>query len=162
MGPTELPVVERPEPPGYIAGVLGCLLGAGLGLMIGVWLGSAYSDRFMPNAELEALGPIIVGEALGIWLGGAIGVFIALKIARRRSAAPTAALVAAAIPAWAIVSLPSLFWLLQTMSGDDVPGVLQVVLPVIVLVAPPPLASRWLVLHNEKVRAQKDREESSG
>jgi hypothetical protein len=162
VAPTELPVAEEREPAGYIAAVLGCVVGAALGLLIGVWLGSAYSNRFMPNAELEGLGPLIVGEALGIWFGGALGVFVALKLARRRSHAPTAALVVAALPTWAVVSLPSFFWLLQRLSDNDFPDAIQVALPVVILAVPPPLASRWLVLHNEKVRARQTPRGNSG
>lgn len=123
-------------------------------------MGAAYSDRFMPNAELEGLGPVVVGAAVGLWLGGVAGVLFGLKSARRRAAAPTAALVAAAIPAWAVVSFPSFLWLVQRLAGDDVPDVVALALPVLIMSIPPPLASRWLVLHNEKIRSSRAREEN--
>ena len=121
-------------------------------------LASLYIDRFMPNAGLEGLGPLIVGEALGVLLGGAFGVFVALKMLGRKAAAPTAALTLAGLLAWAVVSIPSFNWLVGELSGN-VPEFIEVAVPVAVLALPPPIASRWLVLHNERVR--KSREENS-
>jgi hypothetical protein len=56
------------------------------------------------------------------------------------------------------VSLPSFFWLIQQLSGDDIPYALQVAAPVLVLCVPPAAAARALVVHRELVR---EREESS-
>jgi hypothetical protein len=114
----------------------------------------------MPNAELEGMGPVVVGVLVGVWLGGVFGVWLSLKLLRRAAPAPTAALVSAAIPTWAIVSLPSFFWLLQRLSDDDIPNLVQILLPVLIVAIPPTLGSRWLVLHNEKIRANRGREEN--
>jgi len=133
----------------------GTVLG-GMGLLFGM----LWSERFMPNAELEGIVPLIVGVAAGAWIGPPLFVWLLLKLASRAAAAPTAALLVAALPVWAIVSVPSFAWLSQKSAGDAGPGrfVETVLLPLILLV-PPAYVSRWLVLHNERVRAK--REESS-
>jgi hypothetical protein len=126
----------------------------------GLLLGMLWADRFMPDGGLDALGPVIVGAAAGAWIGPPLTVWLFLKMGDRDAAAPTAALLVAALPTWGLVSLPSFAWLTQKMSGDAGPGrfIETVVLPLILLV-PPAYVSRWLVLHNERVRSK--REESS-
>ena len=156
--PTDLPPRVPDIEPGYLTAGLGALLGGGAGAGLGFLTGMAYSERYMPDAELEGIIPVVIGELLGVWLGAVAGVWIALNLMRRVAARPTGFLLAAALPAWGIVSLPSFYWLIQQLSGDDIPDVLQVVVPVVILCVPPALVARAVVVHRERLR---EREETS-
>ena len=160
MSPTELPVREGPERAGYVLTLAGTLVGGTFFGTIGFLLGVLYVERFMASDGLEAIPPIFIGTALGAWAGPPVMVWLFLKLAHRRAPAPTGALLVAALPAWAIVSFPSFTWMTQEMSGDSGPGRLLELLLIPILLVPPAFASRWLVLHNERVRAK--REETSG
>ena len=160
MAPTDLP--ERPQPtrPGFLLTMAGSFVGGTVLGGLGLFLGMLWSERFMPNADLEGIVPLLVGAAAGAWVGPPLCVWILLKVGDRSAPAPTAALLVAALPVWALVSVPSFTWLMQRTAGDAGPGrfVETFLLPLILLV-PPAYASRWLVLHNERVRAK--REETS-
>ena len=160
MAPTDLP--ERPQPsrPGFLLAMAGSFVGGTVLGGLGLFLGMLWSERFMPNAELEAIVPVLVGAAVGAWAGPPLCVWILLKVGDRSAPAPTAALLVAALPVWALVSVPSFTWLLQKTAGDAGPGrLVETFLLPLVLLVPPAYASRWLVLHNERVRAK--REETS-
>ena len=132
------------------------MLGGGAGAGLGFLLGMAYSQRFMPNAELEGVVPVAIGQLLGVWLGAVAGAWGLLNLMHRVAARSTGFLLAGALPAWGIVSLPSFFWLIQQLSGDDIPNVLQIVVPVVVLCVPPALAARALVVHRERSREREE------
>jgi hypothetical protein len=159
MSPTDLPVRAPTIDPGYVPAAAGSLLGGGAGAALGVLLGMAYAERFMPNAELEAIVPVAIGELVGVWLGAVLGAWALLNLRHKVAARSTGYLLAGALPAWGIVSLPSFFWLIQQLSGDDISNVLQVVVPVVILCVPPALVARALVVHRERLR---EREERSG
>ena len=156
MSPTDLPARRAEIEPGYLAAGLGALLGGGAGAGLGFLLGMAYSQRFMPNAELEGVVPVAIGELLGLWLGAVGGAWAVLNLKNRVAARSTGFLLAGALPAWGIVSLPSFFWLIQQLSGDDIPNALQIVVPVVILCVPPALAARALVVHRERLREREE------
>ena len=160
MTPTELPVKREPSPEGFVLAMAGSFVGGTVLGGLGLLLGMLWSERFMPNAELEGIVPLMVGAAAGAWIGPPLFVWIMLKMGGRSAPAPTAALLVAALPVWALVSVPSFTWLTQKTAGDAGPGrfVETILLPMILLM-PPAYVSRWLVLHNERVRAK--REETS-
>ena len=159
MTPTDLPVRERPEKPGYVLTLAGTLVGGTLFGGLGFLLGVLVAERVVGSDGLDAIPPIFIGTALGAWAGPPLVVWLLLKLAGRRAAAPTGALLVAALPSWGIVSFPSFVWLTQEASGDAGPGWLLEMLAIPILLVPPAFASRWLVLHNERVRAE--REETS-
>lgn len=157
MSPTDLPVRAPVIEPGYLPAGLGAVLGGGTGAALGFWLGMTYSSRYMPDAELDGIIPVVVGELLGVWLGAVLGAWAALTLAHKVAARTTGYLLAGALPAWAIVSLPSFFWLIQQLSRDDIPNALEIVVPVVILCVPPALASRALVVHRERLREREER-----
>ena len=158
MSPTDLPVRAPEIEPGYLPAGLGSLLGGGVGAALGFWLGMAYSERYMADAELEGIIPVVIGELLGVWLGAVVGVWALLNATHKVAARSTGFLLAGALPAWGIVSMPSFFWLIQQLANDDVPDVFEIVVPVVILCVPPALVARAFVLHRERSR---EREESS-
>lgn len=157
MSPTELPRREEPEKPGYLLTLAGTLIGGTLFGALGFFLGTLYADRFVSGDGLDAIPPLFVGMALGAWLGPPLIVWLLLKLADRAAAAPTGALLVAALPSWAIVSVPSFLWLSEQAAEGSGRLLGFAVIPI--LLVPPAFASRWLVLHNERVRAK--REETS-
>lgn len=56
--------------------------------------GSLYAELFMPDEGLEQLGAWIVGFAVGMWLGGALGCLLALRIRHHSAAVSTAVILA--------------------------------------------------------------------
>lgn len=159
MSPTDLPVRAPEIEPGYLAAGCGALLGGGAGGGLGFWLGMSYSQRYMPDAELDGIIPVVIGELLGVWLGAVLGAWALLNLTHKVAGRSTGYLLAGALPAWGIVSMPSFFWLIQQLAGDDIPDVFEIVVPVMILCVPPALAARALVLQRERL---KEREETSG
>jgi hypothetical protein len=83
---------------GYIASVVGTVVG-GIGLSgLGGYLGSAYVRRYMPNAGLEGLVPFLVGLWGGYWIGTVFGAWAALRFRSYRARLATAALVGLLAP----------------------------------------------------------------
>jgi len=157
MSPTDLPVRAPKIDPAYMPAVVGSLLGGAAGGGVGFLLGTAYARRFMPNAELEVIAPLAIGVLGGVWLGAVLGVWTLLNLTHKVAARSTGYLLAGALPAWGIVSLPSFFWLIQQLSGDEVPDVLEIAVPVVILCVPPALAARALVVHRERLREREER-----
>lgn len=155
MSPTELPTREEPEKPGYLLTFAAALSGGTLVGTLGFFLGGFLYVGLTGSDGLDAIPPVVIGTALGAWAGPPLAVWLLLKAAHRRAAAPTGALLVAALPSWAIVSFPSMLWLVQAGTG----AAFAKLLAVPIMLGPPALASRWLVLHNERVRAK--REETS-
>lgn len=156
MSPTDLPARRPTIEAGYRATSLGAVGGGGAGAGLGFLLGMAYSERYMPNAELEGILPVVVGELVGVWLGAIVGTWVLLHLTHQVAARTTGFLLAGALPAWGIVSLPSFFWLIQQLSGDDIPDWLQIGAPVVILCLPPALAARALVVHRERSREREE------
>jgi hypothetical protein len=87
---------------GYVASVVGTVVG-GMGLSsLGAYLGTVYAERYMPNAELEAqleaLLPVIVGLLSGYWIGTVSGAWAALRFRSYQARLATAALVGLLAP----------------------------------------------------------------
>jgi hypothetical protein len=157
MSPTDLPVRAPTIEPGYAAAGAGSLIGGGAGAGLGFWLGMEYAERFMPNAELEVIVPIAIGELVGVWLGAVLGTWALLNLTQKVAARSTGYLLAGALPAWAIVSIPSFFWLIQQLTDGAIPTFVQVAIPVVALCIPPALAARALVVHRERLREREER-----
>ena len=156
MSPTDLPERKLPLDPAYGLTCMGAMLGGGGGAALGFLLGQAYSNRFMPSAELEGIVPVVIGELAGVWLGALLGTWAALAARHKVAAVSTSLLLAGALPAWGIVSLPSFFWLIQQLSGDDIPDLLQIAAPILILCIPPAAAARALVVHRELIRVREE------
>ena len=157
MSPTDLPVRAPVIDPAYGLSAFGALLGAGAGTGLGLLLGTSYSSRFMPDAELEGIVPVVIGSLAGLWLGAIAGAWMLLALSHKVGPRPTALLLAGALPAWGIVSLPSFFWLSQQLAGDKgLPNFLAIALPVLILAVPPALVSRALVVHRERLQAKRE------
>lgn len=160
MSPTDLPTRAPVIDPAYGLSALGAFVGGGTGTALGLLFGNFYSARYMPNAELEGIVPVIIGTMAGVWFGAVAGAWTLLALTHKVAARSTGFLLAGALPAWGIVSLPSFFWLTQRLAGDEgLPNFLAVAVPVVILCIPPALASRALVIHRERLTAK--REETS-
>ena len=83
---------------GYVASAVGAVLGGAGLLELGRYLGEWYADRYMPNAELEVLLPIIIGSLGGYWIGVIAGTWVALRLRSYTTRLGTAALVGLLAP----------------------------------------------------------------
>jgi hypothetical protein len=155
--PTDLPLRQQDPDPAYLAVAIATCVGAGVLGALGLGLGTAYVDRFMPNAELEGVFPVAIGTGLGVWIGAVFGAWAGVTYRAAPARSTTAWLLSAALPAWAAISVPSLSWLLTGLSERDLPRLLDVVLPLLILCIPPALAARALAIKRE----QREREETS-
>lgn len=78
---------------GYVASVVGTVVG-GIGLgSLGAYLGSEYARRYIPKADLKALLPLLIGLGGGYWIGTVFGAWVALRFRSYRARLATAALV---------------------------------------------------------------------
>jgi hypothetical protein len=155
--PTDLPVRPEEPDPAYAAVAIGTCLGAGILGAAGLGLGGAYVDAFMPNAELEGVIPVAIGTGFGVWAGAVLGAWSGVTYRAAPARKTTTWLVLAALPAWAVVSVPSMSWLLSRLSERDLPRLLDVVVPLLILCIPPALAARALAVQRER----REREETS-
>jgi hypothetical protein len=132
---------------GTVAGAVSC---GAAGLLIGVlvvWLFSLFGSSPGGLSEFigEAIGLLLLVALLlllGLWLGGAAGSWMALRLRRYPGPLPTAAMVLALLPVWGVVTA----WLL--LRGD--PGSFRVVLFFAVTLGLPPLAARAVYLWRSK------------
>ena len=62
---------------GYVAAVVGAVVGAFVLAVIGALLGYLYAEHLVRKG-LDQFGPPIIGFALGIWAGAALGCLLAL------------------------------------------------------------------------------------
>lgn len=94
-----VPRIRMLQRRGYVASVVGTVVG-GIGLSgLGVYLGSAYARKYMPNAGLEAIGPPFVAFFLsGYWIGTVSGAWVALRFRSYQARLATAALVGVLAP----------------------------------------------------------------
>jgi hypothetical protein len=80
---------------GYVASVVGTVVG-GIGLgWLGLYLGIEYARRYMPDA---GPWPFIVGLYSGTWIGTVFGAWAALRFRSYRARLATAALVGLLAP----------------------------------------------------------------
>lgn len=91
---------------GYFAAGLAALVGAVALRSLGMYLGTSYVKKFMPNAELESLIPLAIFHFVGWWVGEVLGCWLGLRWRHHRRAGETATLRIGLTP-FAIV-----FWLI--------------------------------------------------
>ncbi len=154
MGPSELPVEEAE--PRYAPAVAGTWLGA----LIGGGAGLAVSIAYVDDLEEPARGgyAVLALTFLLLFVGGTAGCWAALKMTRDGATGRTTFMVAAGLLAWAVVSVPSVFWALDAFPRSKPEIYLSFALLVAMLTVPPALAARALIVHSDKLR---DREETS-
>jgi uncharacterized membrane protein YeaQ/YmgE (transglycosylase-associated protein family) len=106
---------------GYLAAVVGGLIGAVALMNLGIYLGIAYVKNFMPNAELEGVIPPFIGYVAGWWIGEVVGCWLALRWRHHRKAGKTALVLAIVTPLGIIfcfVVYSAIFnWLSGTVNG---------------------------------------------
>jgi hypothetical protein len=83
---------------GYVAAAIGAVLGAFGLAAAGVGLGFAYSDRFMPDAGLEAFTPVVIGLITGAALGAGLGSWLGVAAVGQSHPALTGAVTAVIVP----------------------------------------------------------------
>ncbi|AFZ30845.1 hypothetical protein Glo7428_2333 [Gloeocapsa sp. PCC 7428] len=106
---------------GYLAAVLGSLIGAGTLIPLGLRLGIAYAQTFMPHAELDGLIPPILGGFVGWWMGSVLGCWLGLRWRRYREAHKTAIVLTVLTPLgiflWVFISINLSNWVRDNISG---------------------------------------------
>lgn len=83
-------ILHRNTKNGYLAAIIGSLIGAIPLIYLGAYLGILYVKYFMPNASLDGLLPPIFGSFIGWWIGSVIGCWFALHWLGYRRAKKTA------------------------------------------------------------------------
>lgn len=83
---------------GHAAAALGALIGSAALGAAGAAAGLAFAERTIPDAELEKLGPFLVGLAAGVWIGGVAGCALALRARGHAGAGATARMLAVLLP----------------------------------------------------------------
>jgi len=95
-------------------------MGAGTLITLGWHLGIAYSQKFMPNAELDGVIPPILGGFTGWWMGAVLGCWLGLRWRPYQEADKTATVLAALTPfgifLWLFISINLSNWVRGTMS----------------------------------------------
>jgi hypothetical protein len=110
---------SRNSQAGYLAAAFGGLVGAAAFIALGRFLGIAYAQQFMPNAELEGLIPLGIGIFLGGWIGEILGCWLCISFLRYQKAGSTAVILALLAPLGI-----GLFWflLIGFAIGFSLPG----------------------------------------
>ena len=83
-------ILHKNRKGGYLAAIIGSLIGAIPLIYLGAYLGVLYVKYFMPNASLDGLLPPIFGSFIGWWIGSVIGCWFALHRLGYRRAKKTA------------------------------------------------------------------------
>ncbi|BAY38605.1 hypothetical protein NIES2111_29530 [Nostoc sp. NIES-2111] len=83
-------ILHRSTKSGYLAAIIGSLIGAIALIFLGAYLGGLYAKYFMPNASLDGLLPPIFGSFIGWWVGEVLGCWLALHWLGYRKAKKTA------------------------------------------------------------------------
>ncbi len=144
MGPAELPVAPPPARYGAIA--LGAFVGGTLGGAAGLAASTAFGGD-----PADKVVPIIGLTFVALWVGTTMGAAAALKLRDDRLTIRTTVMVAAGFLAWSVVSVPSVFWTLDSAPARG-PGAIAARLALAaMLTVPPALAARWILLANEKL-----------
>lgn len=106
---------------GYLTAIIGSLMGAFLLLNIGGSLGMRYVENFMPNAEIEAMIPPLLGQFIGWWLGEVLGCWLALRWRNVKDAKKTAIILMILTPVgiiiWAVFYLVLFNWSNEHLSS---------------------------------------------
>jgi hypothetical protein len=119
MEETRIPKVRAPfGAAGYIASMIGALLGAVALGATGIGLGFAYADRFIRNAGFEEFTPVAIGLVAGAVVGAGLGSWAGVAVAREPHSAHTGALTALIVPPIPLV--------LYRLSDELEPASLQV------------------------------------
>ncbi|MBE9007890.1 hypothetical protein IQ259_23210 [Fortiea sp. LEGE XX443] len=109
---------------GYLAAIIGSLIGAIPLLYLGGYLGMAYLNNFMPNAELEGIFPPLIGQFLGWWIGEVLGCWLALRWQNYRKVNKTAKLLAMLTPIgiilWVVISIFAFQLLNRSLSDLEI------------------------------------------
>lgn len=142
-------------PPRYVPAALGALVGGAMGGAAGIALAMAFTDgpADAARSSFAVLGLVFV--LLGS--GATTGVWLSLKAVGDPLHARTTFMAAAGFLAWAVVSLPSLFWALEALPEAGVSKAAGLAGLVAMLTVPPAVGARWIILANEKLA---EREES--
>jgi membrane protein DedA with SNARE-associated domain len=90
--------LSRNTKSGYLAAIIGSLIGAVPLLYLGGYLGLGYVHNFMPNAELDGIFPPLIGQFLGWWIGEVVGCWLALRWQNHRKINKTVKLLAMLTP----------------------------------------------------------------
>lgn len=116
--------LSRNNKSGYLAAIIGSLIGAVSLLYLGGYLGMFYLKTFMPNAELEGIFPPLIGQFLGWWIGEVLGCWLALRWQNYRKVNKTAKLLAILTPIgiilWVVVSIFAFQLLNRSLSDVEI------------------------------------------
>ncbi len=152
MGPSELPVDEE-APPRYAPTVAGTWLGG----LVGAAVGLAASIAYAQGGPAASGGYAVLGLTfLLLFAGGTGGCWVALRVTRDPALVRTTFMVAAGLLAWAVVSVPSVFWALDVFPKDKPQIYVAFAGLVGILTVPPALAARGLIVHGDKVREREE------
>lgn len=153
MGPSELPVEQ---PPHYGATGLGALVGGLAGGATALGAGAWYAGTL--DDSTDAAFATFVAVYLLMWAGVTLGPWLVLRRLHDRLRGRTTFMVGAGFLAWSVVSVPGVFWVVDSTPPDRASRLVALVLLVAMLCVPPALGGRWIILTNEKIR---EREETS-
>ncbi|MBD2450597.1 hypothetical protein H6G76_26395 [Nostoc sp. FACHB-152] len=114
--------LSRNNKSGYLAAIIGSLIGAVVLLYVGGYLGMIYVNNFMPNAELDGIVPPLIGQFLGWWVGEVLGCLVVLRWLNYRKVNQTVKLLAMLTPiaiiCWMLFSLFIFQWV-NSNFGDS-------------------------------------------
>ena len=149
MGPAELPVEDLPSRYGITA--LGSFIGGSLGGAGGLAAAAAISDEPANDAAT-----VIALIFLSLWVATTLGAYAALRVVRDRLAARTTIMVAAGVMTWCVVSVPSIFWALESAPTTGAGEPLAYLGLAAMLTVPPALGARWILMANEKLSKREE------
>ncbi|MBD2495668.1 hypothetical protein [Nostoc sp. FACHB-280] len=101
---------------GYLAAIIGSVIGAVPLLYLGGYLGREYVIKFMPNAELDGIIPPLMGQFLGWWIGEVLGCWIALRWQNYRKVNKTVKLLAILTPIGIIIWVVAFLFAFQFLN----------------------------------------------
>ena len=146
-----------PPPPvkdkGYIITVIGAIVGALAGVSAGVIVGIIIVLILTAVIKSSDLGtvlglifiPILLFTGLGIWVGTALGGWIAVKVRKLDWPARTGWVLAGVLPLWVIIF--ALGGALLSGITSKIPGgILSALIDLLILLVPPGLIARAIVL----------------
>lgn len=138
-------------PSRYGVTALGAFLGGALGGAAGLAAVAAFSTD--PRADaLAVIGTIF----LLLWIGTTLGAGLALRLVRDRLIGRTTVMVAAGVLTWCVVSVPSIFWALDSAPSEGAGELLAYLGLAGMLTVIPALGARWILLANEKLAKREE------
>ncbi|MDP9069417.1 MAG: hypothetical protein M3N53_13880 [Actinomycetota bacterium] len=135
-----------------LAALVGGLAGAALASAAGRWYASTLVD------STDAAFATLIAIYLLMWAGATGVPWLVLRRLKDPLNARTTFMVAAGFLAWSVVSVPGVFWVVDSLPASRAATLIAVALLVAMLCVPPALAARWIILTNEKMG---EREETS-